>query len=272
MPTTVPSAHDARATASAVKASTPMRAAARVGFAAAGLVHILIGVVALRIAFGGSGSADPSGALATLRRQPGGPVLLWVIMVALFALGLFLLLEAALVRGGDRDAWMRRVKQASKGFAYLAVGGSAYGVARSHQSSNKGTTRTWSARLLDAPGGRALLLAVALVVLGVAIYFVAKGVRATFREDIRVPGGTRGRAVMALGRTGYVAKGVALAVVAVLTGVAAVTADARKSEGLDGALKSLAALPAGVVLLAVVALGLIAYGVYFFARARYARL
>jgi hypothetical protein len=269
MPTTTRSA---RRAAASVQDSAAMHAAARVGFAAAGLVHVLIGVVALRVAFGDGGSADPSGALATLRKQPGGPVLLWVVMIALFALGLFLLLEAAVVRGSDRDAWTTRAKQASKGVAYLAVGASAFSVEHSHQSSNKGNTRAWSARLLDAPGGRALLLVVALVVLGVAVYFVVKGVRASFRDDIDVPGGTRGRAVMVLGRTGYVAKGVALAVVAVLTGVAAVTSDARKSAGLDGALKSLVSLPAGVVLLVVVALGLISYGVYFFARARYARL
>jgi hypothetical protein len=123
--------------------------------------------------------------------------------------------------------------------------------------------------VLDEPGGRVLLVVVALVILAIAAYFVNKGLRAGFRKDLAVQVGP---VVMALGRVGYVAKGVALAVVGVLTGVAAITADPKKSSGLDGALKSLADLPAGVVLLAVVAVGLIAYGVYFFVRARYARL
>jgi len=258
-----------RAAASAAKRTTAMQTAARVGFAAAGLVHVLIGIIALRVAFGDGGSADPSGALATLSAQPAGPVLLWVVVVALAALGLFLLLQAAVDRGTDKDAWFVRGKHLGTGIAYLAVSATGLGVARGGRKSSAGTTRTWSARVLDEPGGRVLLVVVALVILAIAAYFVNKGLRAGFRKDLAVQVGP---VVMALGRVGYVAKGVALAVVGVLTGVAAITAHPKKSSGLDGALKSLADLPAGVVLLAVVAVGLIAYGVYFFVRARYARL
>ena len=71
---------------------------------------------------------------------------------------------------------------------------------------------------------------------------------------------------------GYVAKGVAIAVVGVLFVVAAVTHDPEKAGGLDAALKSLAALPFGQVILWIVGAGLVVYGVYCFARARYARL
>jgi hypothetical protein len=45
--------------------------------------------------------------------------------------------------------------------------------------------------------------------------------------------------------------------------------DASEATGLDGALKSLAALPAGGVLLAAIGVGLVAYGVYCFVRARF---
>ena len=71
---------------------------------------------------------------------------------------------------------------------------------------------------------------------------------------------------------GYVAKGIAIAVVGVLFVAAAVTADPEKAGGLDAALKSLAALPFGTVILWLVGAGLIIYGVFCFARARYARM
>ncbi|MET1052246.1 MAG: DUF1206 domain-containing protein, partial [Mycetocola sp.] len=109
-------------------------------------------------------------------------------------------------------------------------------------------------------------------VLAVGVYFVVKGVKKKFLEDITAPGGQTGRTVTRLGQVGYIAKGVAIAVVGILFGVAAFTHDPSEATGLDGALKSLAQLPLGPVILAVVALGLIAYGVYCFARARYARL
>jgi len=97
-------------------------------------------------------------------------------------------------------------------------------------------------------------------------------VKQKFREDLTLPGGAAGRGTVALGVTGYVAKGIALGVVGVLFAVAAVTSDPSEATGLDGALKALAALPFGVVVLTAVALGLMAYGAYCAVRARRARL
>jgi hypothetical protein len=74
------------------------------------------------------------------------------------------------------------------------------------------------------------------------------------------------------GRIGYIGKGIALVAVGVVFVVAAVQQQVGKATGLDGALKSLRDLPAGTVILVGVALGLAAYGVYSFARARYARV
>jgi hypothetical protein len=71
-----------------------------------------------------------------------------------------------------------------------------------------------------------------------------------------------------LGMFGYLAKGVVLAVVAVLLGFAAFSANAQQAGGLDAALHTLAGQPFGPVLLIVVALGLAAFGVYCFAVAK----
>lgn len=89
-------------------------------------------------------------------------------------------------------------------------------------------------------------------------------------KDLQDPGNAR-TAVEWLGIIGYAAKGVVLAVVGVLVIVAAVTADPSKSSGLDGGLKTLGAQPYGGFLLAAIAAGLICYGVYSMARARYGK-
>jgi hypothetical protein len=57
-------------------------------------------------------------------------------------------------------------------------------------------------------------------------------------------------------------------IVAVLIGFAALSSDAGKAGGLDAALRTLAAQPFGPFLLAAVALGLAAFGVYCFAAAK----
>ena len=262
----------ARGAASRVQDSRALTVAARTGFAMNGLLHVVIGVIALGVATGGGGEADQGGALGQFASRPGGVFLLWLIVVGLGALGLFQLLEAGLVRGTDKEAWAERAKEGGKGVAYLAVASTALTFARGSSSDSSDQTQTLSARLLGAPGGVVLLVVVALAVVAVGVYFVVKGVTQRFREDLVLPSGTGGRGTVALGVVGYVAKGVAVAVVGVLFGIAAVTADPSEATGLDGALKALAELPSGAVVLGAVAVGLMAYGLYCFVRARRARL
>lgn len=271
--TTASAAQQGRATADRVRQSTPFRVAARVGFAVNGLLHVLIGVIALRVAFSGSGgSTDQSGALSQLAKSPGGGILLWVVVVGLWALGLYTVLDALLVRGGDADAWKERAKNLGKGVAYLAVGVTAFTFARGSSSSSSQSSQSLSAKLLATPGGVVLLIVLALAVIGIGVYFVIKGAKQKFVKDLVLPPGRAGRATTILGTVGYIAKGIALAIVGVLFGVAAATSDPSEATGLDGALKSLTSLPFGVVILAAVAIGFIAYGVYQTVRARYAKL
>src|ERR1700753_1483021 len=75
---------------------------ARAGFVVSGLLHLVIGYLAIRIAFGEGGIADQTGALATLAGKPGGPVALWFAAAALLVLGLWRLVETALGRSSDQ--------------------------------------------------------------------------------------------------------------------------------------------------------------------------
>ena len=122
---------------------------------------------------------------------------------------------------------------------------------------------------MDAPAGQVLVGAVGVAILGIAGYHVYKGWREKFLEDLQEHPGRW--AVMA-GKIGYIAKGIALVAVGILFISAAIQHRAGKVTGLDGALQSLRDLPAGTAILLGIALGLVAFGVYTFARARYARV
>jgi hypothetical protein len=246
---------------------------ARVGYAASGLVHLLLGYLAIRVAFDQSGESDQAGALAEVAKLPGGTIVLWVIVVGLFALSLWLIVQAVLgVGSAAKKRWVRSLVAAGKAIAYIALGVTALTFALGQSTDGSDSAQQASATILDLPGGPFLLGAAGVIVLGIGGYFVFKGVTRKFEEDLTMPSGRPGRAVRALGIVGYVAKGIAVAVVGILLIVAAVTVDPESSTGLDGALKSLAELPFGVVILVAVGLGLIAYGVYTFVRARYAKL
>ncbi|SMH49661.1 protein of unknown function [Rathayibacter oskolensis] len=266
--------NQAKQTANEAQDSTAVRTLARFGYAANGLVHILIGVIALGVAGGGGGEADQTGALGTLAAQPGGVVVLWVCTIGLFGLALWGILEAFLVSGGDSTAekWGSRLKEAAKAVVYAALGATALRFAMGGSSSSSQTSESASAQVLSAPGGVVLLVIAGLAVLAVGGVFVYRGASRKFLTNIAEPAGTAGRVVTWLGIVGYIAKGIVLAVLGVLIVVAAVQHDPEQAGGLDEALKTVVELPFGVALLGLVAVGLIAYGVFCFARARWPRL
>ncbi len=259
------------------KNSPVLSVLARTGYAVNGILHLLIGGIAIGVASGvgaGSGAqADQSGALGALASAPGGVFVLWLVFVGLTALGIWQLLSAALVRDPDATKRVAHVAgELGKALAYLAIAATAFSFASGAGSNSASSTKNFSATLLASPGGVFLLIVVGLGVLAIGVVFVVRGVRQSFTKHIRVPGGSAGKAVVALGVVGYVAKGIAVGVVGILFIVAAATADPSQATGLDGALRAMLALPFGGVILVTVGIGVIAYGLYCFARARLAKL
>jgi hypothetical protein len=251
----------------------PLRFLARLGFAVNGLLHAVIGFLAISVAANGGGQADQSGALAQIAAGPGGGVILWTVSIGLAALGLWLIIGAFLAPSADRSKWVTHLLvEVGKGLAYLFLAGTAFTFARGGSTNSEGDARSISSTLLAAPGGVFVLVLIAVAVAAIGVYFVVKGVRKRFTRDIAVPAGANGRVVVILGVFGYVAKGVALLIVGVLLAAAALTVDPSMASGLDGALKSLVALPFGQLILTLIGVGFIAYGAYSLVRARIARL
>jgi hypothetical protein len=249
--------------------------AARAGYVASGLMHVMIGIIAVRVATGGSGSADQSGAVAALAGSPGGTVLLWACFLGCAALAVFLFSEVffGATQRSDRERLKHRLKMVGQALAYGAIGAMFGTYALGGSSDSSRSTQSMSARLMAHPAGTVLLIAVGLVLVVAGAFFVHRGVTRSFRENLTsLPPGTAGSAVVWLGTAGYAAKGVALAVLGALLVVAAVQSDPGQSTGLDGALKSLQEQPFGAWILGAVALGLICYGVFMVVRAKFQKM
>ena len=152
---------------------------------------------------------------------------------------------------------------------YAFFAWTAFQIAQGAAASSEEQTEDFTASLMGSPAGRLLVGVVGLVVLGVAGYHVHKGWTKKFLEDLREHPGDW---AVTAGRIGYIAKGVALVVVGFFFLVAAWQADPDKAQGLDGALKTVKDQAFGPFLLTLVAAGIAAYGVYSFARSRYARV
>ncbi len=269
----------AQQTADRVGRSDALEHLARVGLVAYGIVHLLIAWLALQLAWGGGGEeASQSGALQTLAEQPFGTPLLWVLGLGLIALALWQAAEVLRYVGdlsgsGDtrKDAVTGTVKCVAKAVVYgfLAFTALTFAVGSGSSSSNEQQQTT--SGVFGLPGGRFLVGIAALVVIGVGIYQAVKGVTTSFMEQIDTSSASRTqvRVIQRLGQVGYLAKGAAFVVVGGLLGYAAITFDPEKSTGLDGAMHTILQAPFGQWLLSLVAVGIAAFGVFCFFRARY---
>ncbi len=251
---------------------------ARVGLVAYGAVHLLIAFLAARMALGLRGAdADQTGALLTVGQGPGGRVLLWAIGLGLISLGIWQAGEILLWWHGLLDARHRRrtavvcAKCLAKGGVYGFFGITALLFALGLEYEADERLQELTEETLLIPGGAALVGTVAAGVVAVGLYTLVRGLTGGFMKDIDLPAAPdRWEPVIeGIGRIGYVAKGIAFGLAGVLLWRAAVSSDVSDATGLDGAMTAIAGVAAGPWLLAGVAAGFAAFGVYALARARY---
>jgi hypothetical protein len=255
-------------TAEAAAQSATMKKVAAVGLLAFGVVHVLVGGLALSIAWGGGDEeASASGAFATLAEQPFGTALLWVSAVGLVGLAIWQASEAIWgyrhKEGAARVAKQVTAGAKAGGFLLLAI--VAARIAMGSSSGGGDTEEGLTAKLLSAPAGQFLVGAVGIGILGVAVYLLYRGATKAFAKHL---GGHASPTAVRLGQVGHVAKSVAYGIIGVLVITAAVKHNPEESGGLDEALTKLRDQPYGQWLLTAVALGLVAYGLYAFVWAR----
>lgn len=238
---------------------------ARLGYGASGVLHLLLAYLTAQIAIGSGGQeASQSGALGTLAQEPVGQGLLWVIAAGFTLLALWQLTELI-----TRHEASDKAKAGGKLVVYGVLAWTSFTFASGGRTSTNKQTKEFTANLMEAPGGRVLVGLVGVAVIGIAAYHVDKGWRERFLGDLQEH---PGRWVVLVAKVGYIGKGIALAAVGILFITAAIQHRAGKATGLDGGLRSMRDLPAGTAILLAIALGIAAYGVYSFARARYARV
>ncbi|MCW2493261.1 MAG: hypothetical protein QOH56_603 [Pseudonocardiales bacterium] len=264
-------------TSSARRASNgpAMTFLARLGLAARGFTYVVIGWLAIQIALGqGKHEANQRGALAEVAQHSFGLLLLWVLGFGFAAYAVWRLSEAAFGTAAEGSKAGPRIQSLVRGVVYagLAVTTFSFIAGRSQQGQSQ-QQATLTARLMKHDYGRWLVGLVGVIVIIVGLAMVVEGVRRKFEKELRLDdlhGPTR-TVVLRLGMVGTIARGIVFAVAGGLVVDAAVSYDASKSTGLDGALRTLADRAYGQWLLGLIALGLIAFGIYGFAAARWAK-
>ncbi len=250
--------------------------AARAGFVARGIIYLLIGVIAIRLAFhpGNGKQADRSGALAEIAEKPFGLFLLWALGIATAGMALWRLSEAAFgASGTDGDKAGKRLISLGRavfyGFVAYSVLSFAMGSGGGGSSDKK--SKDVTATALGWPGGRWIVAVAGAVVVGIGVGLVIRAVLRKFRKHLRTGEMSRRteHVVDALGIAGNTARGVLFGAAGVFALVAAYQFEPKKAKGMDDTLRSFTETPAGPWLLVVVAIGLLGYGAFSMASARY---
>jgi Domain of Unknown Function (DUF1206) len=251
---------------------------ARAGFTARGVMYVLIGIIALQIAFGQHGhQADRSGAVHLVAQTPFGQVALWLLVVGFGGMALWRLSEAAYgAAGPDGNKASTRLASLARavfyGFVAYSILQYALGIG-APQSSNR-QSRDLTAHAMKLPGGRIIvgLIGAAFVVAAARLAYRAYQKKFLRKLNLSAMNSTTYRAVERLGQIGGIARGAVFATVGIFLVVAAVQFRPHKAKGIDSALRALAHTPFGPWLLVLVAAGLVTFGVYSFCEARWRRV
>lgn len=268
---------DRRQPARHIRMSPWLERFTRAGYAAKGVLYLLIGNTALLVAFGIAEEARGSrGVLRLVAALPMGRLLIVALGIGLagYSLLSFVAAMRAPEAGRGIGLVLTRAADAAAGVVYAALVALAVRLLADPQPSTRVASELWAVRLMDAPGGRALLGAIGLIVTGVSLFLfyraAAMPVIARFERRHVAPALLRSVAIVA--RVGITARGVLYALCGWLLLRAGWMGEPRSVGGLGVALDALAAAPAGHTVVGVVGAGCVAYGIYQLAKARWRRL
>ncbi|MFC7885670.1 DUF1206 domain-containing protein [Streptomyces sp. NPDC057376] len=271
-------AHSGRGRARRAANGSAAEGAARAGLTARGVIYLLVGVLALQIAFGtGNRQADRGGALAELADKPFGAVLLWALGAGLVGMALWRLSEAVFgVTGKDGHTARKRLPAAARCvfYAFVAYSVLAFAAGSGGSGSSDRQSRDVTARVMEMPGGRWIVgvAGAAIAVAGVVI--AVQALRRSYHKKLKL-GALSPRArrlVDVTGVGGGTARGLVFAAAGAFAVRAAVDYAPDRAKGLDDTLRSFADTPLGPWLLVCVAAGLVLFGVFSFALARWRRV
>jgi hypothetical protein len=251
---------------------------ARSGYAARGVVYLIVGGLAVLAALGGGQTTDSKGALLTILQQPFGDVLLGLVALGLVGYAIWRLVQAVMdtdhhgtdakglaIRGG---LLVSAVTHTLLAFFALSL---IFGWGTGGGGGGDGGARDWTAWLLQQPFGRWLVGLVGAAVVGAGIAHMVKGYKAHFEKYLEMDRRTLDKA-SPICRFGLIARGVVFLIIGGFLLVAAWRFSSGDVVGLQGALQTLQQQPYGWILLGIVALGLFAFGVYSLIEARYRRI
>jgi uncharacterized protein DUF1206 len=248
---------------------------ARLGLIARGVLYVLIGVLAVDVSQGQTGkNASQKGAVETIAKEPFGHWLLIAMAVGMFGYAAWRAAQAISgheIETGARRSATERIGAGAAAVTYFAIFGMIVGILAGSGSSGGSFERFTSWAMGVSPW---LVGAAGAVLIALGVYQAVKGLRRSFMKKLTKErmGATARRWVARIGLVGYCARGVVFALIGYGLVQAARAYNPKNASGLDGSLQRVLHEHYGGLWVALVAIGLIAFGVFSFVESRYRRV
>lgn len=244
----------------------------RFGYAARGVVYVIVGALAFVASVDGGRTPDSKTALVALLQVPFGKALLALIAVGLVAYSLWCFVRAGFDlddRGTEAKGWTARAAQIISGAVHLVLAFSAIALAVGTGSSSGGSDHTdhWTATLMRQPFGRWLVALVGVVAIALGVQHFIKALREKYKEHIRYA--RMAERLDPFLKLGLIAHGVVVAMVGVFFIWSAWTADPSRAGGMRDALLIVRNADSSQILFMTLGLGLIGFAAYCFVEAAF---
>jgi hypothetical protein len=251
----------------------------RLGYVVRGVLYVVMGFLAFRIATAqpGGKATDLSGSLLWLIGNPFGKLVLIVTIIGLAAYSLWGFIRAIfdpLHRGRDTKGIAARIGFLTSAFSYAAIAFFALQILAGQGSASNDSTQKTVSTLLTNPAGGVITILLGIIAIGIGIGQFIESYRATFKNDLKAGEMSKSERDIAvgLGRFGMAARGVTFLVIGFFLVQAGIHHDPGKATGFGGAFLFLLSQPYGHLLVGIIALGFVALGLHSFACARWVKL
>ena len=261
-----------RTTSKALLGNQTLELLARIGLGARGITYLLMGWLTVLVAIGGHEQLDQRGVLTAVLAKPLGGILVSLMAVGLAAYALWRFIEAAIGVTGESNRLGPRIKSLARGLIYAFLSFTAVALLYGARTSQSKQESDLARAVMNRTGGRWLVAIVGIIIALIGLVMVREGFKTHFLQLFKSLEPELGRAIAALGRVGTIVRGVVFTAVGILTVSSAWSANALKAGGINEALRTLLHQQFGRQLVFALGVGLLVFGVYGLAEARWQRV
>ena len=248
---------------------------ARVGLIAKGIVYVILGTLGFMAAFEIAGQSNndtnKTGVFTSIKEFPGGMFVLGLLAAGLLCYSLWRGIQTFSNTDDPEKKWSKRARYFFSGLVYLSLAFTAIQLIFKNRNDDGDKNQYWASQILDHPLGQWLIGLAALILAAVGIYQIYYGLSEKYKKHVQQLKLQSSGSILLLrsGKVGYISRGIVWLILAYLFLKAAIHDNSSEAGDTGKAFSFIEASTFGSFLLGGLGIGLIAYGVFNFIRARY---